>query len=164
MEKTLGTRIAEFRKNCGLTQEEVAEKLGVSPQAVSKWENDLSCPDIMSLPVLAGVFGTTVDILLSGEKTPEVQYVPVEQRRDLDELMLRIKVNGGDGERVRINVPISLVRVMMESGASPNTVIGGTAAQSLDFAQILRLVESGAIGKLMDIQVDDGTVVEIVVE
>ena len=68
MEKTLGTRIAALRKEKGLTQEELAEKLGVSSQAVSKWENDLSCPDIMLLPSLAKIFDTTVDELLSGKK------------------------------------------------------------------------------------------------
>ncbi len=43
---TLGTRIAEYRKQCGMTQEQLAEHMDVSPQAVSKWENDMSCPDI----------------------------------------------------------------------------------------------------------------------
>lgn len=159
----MGARIGELRRARGLTQEAVAEQLGVSAQAVSKWENDASCPDIMSLPKLAELLGTTTDALLSGEKEPEVQFVPVERRRSMDEMMLRIKVNEG-GERVRINVPLSLVRVMVESGASPSTLVGGSAVQGVDFGQILRLVESGAIGKLMDIEVDGSTVVEIVVE
>ena len=46
MEKTLGKRIMLHRKALGLTQEQLAEKLGVTAQAVSKWENDQSCPDI----------------------------------------------------------------------------------------------------------------------
>jgi len=46
MEKTLGKRIAELRKKKGLKQETLAEKLAVSPQAVSKWENDQTCPDM----------------------------------------------------------------------------------------------------------------------
>ena len=41
---TLGKRIMALRKAAGMTQEQVAERLGVSPQAVSKWENDVSCP------------------------------------------------------------------------------------------------------------------------
>lgn len=49
MENTLGTRIAQLRKEKGYTQEDLAQMLEVSPQAVSKWENDLTCPDI-SLP------------------------------------------------------------------------------------------------------------------
>ena len=62
--ETLGTRIAALRKEKGLTQEQLAEKVGVSAQAVSKWENDVSCPDITLLPLLADLFGVSVDELL----------------------------------------------------------------------------------------------------
>lgn len=61
---TLGERIKHHRKRLGLTQEQLAERMGVSPQAVSKWENNLSCPDIAALPQLAEVFGISVDELL----------------------------------------------------------------------------------------------------
>ena len=64
MEYTIGKKIAQYRKDKGLTQDELAELLGVSAQAVSKWENDLSCPDILLLPKLAELFDTTVDCLL----------------------------------------------------------------------------------------------------
>lgn len=64
MEQTLGNRILTHRKRLGLTQDQLAEKLGVTAQAVSKWENDLSCPDITMLPKLAAIFGITTDILL----------------------------------------------------------------------------------------------------
>ena len=47
---TIGEKFAEKRKARGFTQDEVAEKLGVTPQAVSKWENNVSCPDITRLP------------------------------------------------------------------------------------------------------------------
>lgn len=65
MSNTLGKKISELRKEKGITQEELAERLGVSPQAVSKWENDLSCPDIMLLPELAKLFDVTIDELFS---------------------------------------------------------------------------------------------------
>lgn len=64
MEHTLGKRIVQHRKRCGLTQDQLAEKLGITAQAVSKWENDQSCPDITILPKLAELFGTTTDALL----------------------------------------------------------------------------------------------------
>ena len=64
METTLGKRIALNRKRLGLTQDKLAEALGVTAQAVSKWENDLSCPDITMLPKLAALFGITTDELL----------------------------------------------------------------------------------------------------
>lgn len=64
MEQTLGNRIAANRKRLGLTQDQLAEQLGVTPQAVSKWENNQSCPDIAILPKLAQIFGITTDELM----------------------------------------------------------------------------------------------------
>lgn len=78
MEQTsLGKRIMAHRKRLGLTQDQLAEKLGVTAQAVSKWENDLSCPDITMLPKLAQIFGVTTDALLGNEAEPlhEAQVV-----------------------------------------------------------------------------------------
>lgn len=72
MENTLGKRIAAQRKRLGLTQEQLAEKLGITAQAVSKWENDLSCPDISVLPLLADIFGISTDELLGRNITPAV--------------------------------------------------------------------------------------------
>lgn len=64
MEETLGKRIVFHRKRLGLTQDALATALGVTAQAVSKWENDQSCPDITTLPKLAELFGITTDELL----------------------------------------------------------------------------------------------------
>lgn len=68
MKKTLGTMIAELRKQHGMTQLELAEKIGVTDKAVSKWERDLSCPDINSLPNLAEVLGVSVEELMQIKK------------------------------------------------------------------------------------------------
>ena len=88
MENTLGKRIMAHRKQLGLTQDKLAEMLGVTPQAVSKWENDQSCPDITALPQLADIFGITTDELL-GRPTPQdipiVQGIIDEQDADDDE-------------------------------------------------------------------------------
>ena len=62
--KTLGQMIAELRKEKGMTQLELANQLGLTDKAVSKWERDLSCPDISSLPALAEILGVTVDELM----------------------------------------------------------------------------------------------------
>ncbi len=64
MEQTLGKRILQNRKRLGLTQDQLAERLGVTAQAISKWENDQSCPDITMLPRLAEIFGISTDELL----------------------------------------------------------------------------------------------------
>lgn len=87
MEMTLGKRIATFRKEKGITQEELAQMLDISGQAVSKWENDLTCPDINTLPRLAQILGVTVDELLSGKKESAVVIVPEEQRKNIKDIV-----------------------------------------------------------------------------
>ena len=77
MENTLGKRLAALRREKGMKQDELSEILGVSPQAISKWENDQTCPDISLLPTIAKTFGISVDELLSGKKeeAPTVLFV-----------------------------------------------------------------------------------------
>lgn len=62
--QNFGTMIATLRKEKGMTQLELAEKMGVTDKAVSKWERDLSFPDVSSLPKLAEIFGVSVDELM----------------------------------------------------------------------------------------------------
>ena len=83
MKKTLGTMIAELRKQHGMTQLELAEKMGVTDKAVSKWERDLSCPDINSLPDLAQILGVTVDDLMQIKKEAEAPVSKVSEIVDL---------------------------------------------------------------------------------
>ena len=64
----LGASIAALRKKCHLTQERLAEKCNVSNKTVSRWESGLGYPEITQLPVLAAIFGVTVDHLLNGER------------------------------------------------------------------------------------------------
>lgn len=162
MENSLGKRIAGYRRCQGLTQEDVAEKLGISAQAVSKWENDASCPDISLLPQLCRVLGITSDELLTG-RTNKVKLVPADQRKSLDELTLRIYVNSADGDRVKVNLPMSLVKVGLELGVDM-TAGNQDAMKNLDIGKIVELVERGAIGKLVEVASSDGDVVEVVVE
>ena len=77
MEQTLGKRIVSHRRKLGLTQDQLAEKLGVTAQAVSKWENDQSCPDISILPRLAEIFSISTDELLGMESASRVHHAEV---------------------------------------------------------------------------------------
>lgn len=167
MEMTLGKRIAALRKEKGLKQDALAEILGVSPQAVSKWENDQTCPDINLLPRLAGLLGVSVDELLSGKKKELEQtakVLPPEERKDLKEMMLRIVVDSNDGDHVRVNLPVALVQVALDMGMEMPQVSGNAALKSIDLAQILALVQQGAIGNLVEVESSDGDVVRIFVE
>lgn len=66
-ESTMGARILRRRKEKGLTQEALANKLGVSNQAVSKWEGDVCCPDLQLLPLLADTLELSLDELFGRE-------------------------------------------------------------------------------------------------
>ena len=83
MKKTLGTMIAELRKQQGMTQLELADKMGVTDKAVSKWERDLSCPDINSLPQLAQILGVSVDELMQIKKASEAPTSKVSEILEL---------------------------------------------------------------------------------
>ena len=162
---TIGTRIAARRKELKMTQEDLAVKLGVSAQAVSKWENDASCPDISLLPKLVKALDITTDELLTG-KSSRVHVVPEEKRKSLDELTMRIYVFREDGTKVKVNLPMPLVKICLEMGVNiaPNFVDGIDAMKNLDLQKIMDLAERGVIGKLVEVESADGTKVEVVVE
>ena len=65
-------KIAELRRASGLTQDALAEKLGVTYQAVSKWENAISCPDIALIPAISDIFGVSIDALFGRTEEKEV--------------------------------------------------------------------------------------------
>lgn len=163
---TIGKRIAQLRKEKGLTQEELSQKMEVSAQAVSKWENDQTCPDIASLPKLAKILGVTVDELLSGkeEKAPVAQVLAPEERKDLKEMILRLVVDSSDGDHVKINIPMALVQVALELGLELPQVSGNGALKNIDLEQIVNMVRHGAMGNLLEVESGDGDVVRIFVE
>lgn len=67
---TIGNRISELRKSKGFTQEYVAEQLGVSRQAVSKWEQDLTSPDTKNLIALSALLGASIEFIATGNPGP----------------------------------------------------------------------------------------------
>lgn len=166
MEMTIGNRIAMLRRQRGLKQDELAQMLNVSPQAVSKWENDQSCPDISLLPQLAAILGITVDELLSGKQTlaPAVSMVPKEERKEIKDMMLRIVVESADGDKVRVNLPLQLVQAAMDMGLELPQMSGSDALKRVNLAQVMELVRQGAVGNLVEVESGDGDTVRIFVE
>lgn len=166
MNETIGNRIARYRKAKNLTQEALANQMGVSSQAVSKWETDASCPDISALPQLCKILGITTDELLTG-KSEEVKLVPAAERKTLEELTLRIKVLSSDGDKIRVNVPMTLVKLALEIGVDVVPNVGGEHGdmmKSIDMEKVVKMVEQGLIGKLVEVESADGDIIEVVVE
>ncbi len=79
----LGKKIRQLRFKAGLTQEQLAEKIGIGPQSVSKWENAVAMPDITLLPQLAEIFGVSIDDLF--DLTTEQRLNRIENRMDVEE-------------------------------------------------------------------------------
>ena len=75
MKLNIGENIRRLRRAADMTQEQLADKLGVAYQSVSRWENGTTYPDMEFLPVLAGIFGVTVDELLGMEENRKKEWI-----------------------------------------------------------------------------------------
>ena len=165
MDMTIGKRIAHLRKEKGLTQEELASHMGISPQAVSKWENDQTCPDISALPKLSRLFDVTVDELLEGkQELPAARVLPPEQRKDIKDMLLRITVDSAQGDKVRVNLPMALVELGMEIGMEMPQINGNEALKGIDLKKVLEMVRLGCVGNLVEVDSADGDKIRVFVE
>jgi transcriptional regulator with XRE-family HTH domain len=163
MKESFGNRLSDLRKKKGWTQEELAKKLNVSPQAVSKWEKDVSLPDVGLLASIASILDTSIDYLLGHQSGPVVGMTTTSQKKDLNRLVFKIKVLSSDGDKVNVNLPWPLVKVAVDMGVTPK-VDGKDVLKDVDINKVMALVEQGAIGKLVEIESKEGDFVEIVVE
>ena len=108
-EITIGTVIVQKRKELGYTQQALAEKLHVSFQAVSKWENGSACPEITLLPELAKVLGTSVDTLLGYRTVVAADY---EERYQAEEYFWGLNPNYLCYEIMKLRPPVKPLRVL----------------------------------------------------
>lgn len=118
--ETLGRRIARLRLAKTATQERLAKELNVSPQAVSKWENDINYPDISLLPDLARFLGVSVDELLSGASASAQESASVQEST--------AEKNTAEVVSVAADEPAEIVEEPVEQGNQ------GIATQSSGFS------------------------------
>ncbi len=160
----LGKTISSFRKKSGMTQEELAGRLGVSAQAVSKWENNISCPDIYMLPQIASVFGITVDALLSGKSADEIESVSEENtesktyksKKKLSKI--NILVTNPNGKDTNVSFPIKLVDFGLKMGTS----FGNLDKEQM--GTIRDAIENGLGGEIVNVNGENGEHVVISLE
>jgi transcriptional regulator with XRE-family HTH domain len=162
MNTTLGKRISTLRREKELKQDELAEKLGVSSQAVSKWENDQTCPDISLLPLLANIFNISVDELLTGEKaeSPSVKFLPESERKSIDDMMLRIVMTNADKDVVKINLPLPVIKALMENGVDLSYLTKNESIKTI----LINMIDQGAIGNIIEVDSFGGDKIQIWVE
>ena len=166
MNTTLGKRIAALRHKKQMKQDELAEKLGISSQAVSKWENDQTCPDISLLPLLAKTLGISTDELLTGKKeeAPAVRMLPENERKKIEDMLLRIMITGKGGDVVRVNLPLAIIKVILDSGLNMSHLSKNEALKNIDLNVILNMANQGAIGNIIAIEDANGDIIQMFVE
>ena len=163
MKETFGQRFYKIRKARSLTQDNVAKMLNISSQAISKWENDVSSPDISLLAEIADIFNITIDELL-GKKSSATKVLPEEERKDINKMMLKINISDLKGDKVKVNLPMVLVMACVKSGISISGISSNDKLKDIDFTQIISLVEQGIVGKLIEVESSDGSVISVTVE
>ena len=164
MEKTIGKKLYELRKQSGFTQDYVAEKLGVSAQAVSKWENDIACPDIMTLPNIANLYGISIDELFKNEEVQSnVKYEKTEKVNE-NELVLRVYVDTIHGDDIKVNLPYLLVKELINVGKDISFMFTGIDLSGVNFESVFKMVEMGVLGEIVTVETQNGDAVRVVVE
>ena len=163
MKETFGQRFLKLRKKGNLKQEDIAAKLNISAQAVSKWENDLSAPDISTLPILADILNVSLDELL-GREVEETKIVPEGKRKDINSMLLKINVLSSEGDKVKVNLPLAIIKLCIDAGMELPNINGKDSLKNIDFNQIFMLIDAGVIGKLVEVESADGETVSITVE
>ncbi len=153
MKNSIGQNIAYYRKKCGLTQEELSVKMNVTAQAISKWENDLSYPDLACINTLAAVLNTTVNNLINGEE--DLSGIAVSKNDDVKKKILLISV-----ESKKENHPAKIkLRMPMEAILeAKNDELLGTFFAGSEMDLILTAIKSGSVGPIVDVESDQGNV------
>ena len=129
--KTLGMMISSLRKEKGMTQLELAEKMGVKDKAVSKWERDLSYPDLHSIPKLAEIFGVSVEDLMQNRLESQR-----EEKKDITPLVHMIL------KAIALAMGVSVVALSILTELDVNSGMGMLGI-GLAFLAMTSLAEKG---------------------
>lgn len=162
--ETIGRNIAYFRRKAGLTQEELAEIMNVTAQAVSKWENDLSSPDLTSVRKLASVLDVSFEELFNGEDS-----LPIATDADMDRISRRILTihvqmdSDESGSDKPINVTVRFPAAVVIRAYENGTLSELTGEDIPQLATAVAMIKEGVTGKIVDVQAG-GTCVQITVD
>ena len=149
---TIGQNIAYFRKQKQLTQEELAEKMSVTAQAVSKWECDASYPDITVINSLAKVLGISVDSIFNGNN--EIPEMKETTREKLDRRILRVQVQVTKAENeesdttIITRFPVAAVNKAIENGTLKK-LVGEDAYDEV--VNTFCMIDAGVTGPIVEV-------------
>lgn len=126
--QTLGMMISSLRKEKGMTQLQLAEIMGVTDKAVSKWERDLSAPDVNSIPKLAETFGVTVDELMQ-VKTETKENISYNKKDEIIDIALK-------GIGVAMGVAVSVLAILDELPVNTALIFLGIGLASISISML----------------------------
>lgn len=137
---TIGTKIQTLRKQRGLSQEQLAETLGVSRQAVSKWEAGQSVPDIDKIVLICDYFGVTTDYILRNEELPKTEQEHESQPDNLAQNKYDIsenEVNTENEEKKKKSALLLAAAIMLYiTSVVPPILIDGAVGPALMFVMV----------------------------
>ena len=142
---TIGENIAYLRKQKKMTQEELAEKMSVTPQAVSKWECNSSYPDMTVMHTLAKTLGVSVDNILGEAK--DIPTLKETTKEKIDRRIVHIKVSV-DETMITTRFPVSAVKKAIENGTLEK-LVGEDAYEEV--ANVLGMIDAGITGPFVDV-------------
>lgn len=126
--QTFGMMISSLRKEKGMTQLELAEKMGVTDKAVSKWERDLSFPDINSIPKLAEVFEISVDELMQVQTTSK-EKKNKKKASEIVDIVLK-------GVGIAMGIAVTVLSILGEVEANTAFTMLGIGLASISISQL----------------------------
>lgn len=145
----LADKIIDLRKKSGLSQEELAEKMGVSRQSVSKWESAQSIPDLNKILALSEIFGVSTDYLLKDENDSEnKEIISTDDSGDalrkvsMEDANSFLRINEKNAPKTSLGVSLCILAPI------PLFILGGLSEYKPDFFRIFTLSENlaGGIG------------------
>lgn len=151
MKKSIGQNITYYRKKCGFTQEELSVKMNVTVQAVSKWENDLSYPDLECVSTLASVLNTTVNKLINGED--DISEISVSENVDIKKkiFMITMGSNEDSGDKIKLRLPLQLIADVKDSPILKTLL----KDRKTEIDTILSAVKLGGVGPICELESGD---------
>ena len=148
-------RLQELRKERNLTQEDLAAKLNISSQSISKWENNLSTPDLEMLLNICKILNVSTDYILGNDNTAYIA------NKDPNKLLLKLEILD-NGDVVRINLPLVIIKNLLESNAIK--IIDKDILNKIDFNLIFSLIDKGVVGKLIEIDTAENEHISVYAE
>jgi cytidyltransferase-like protein len=104
-----------------------------------------------------------VDILIMKNPRKNCTFSE-EERKDINSMLLKINIHSADGDKVKVNIPLSIIKLCIDAGMELPNINGKDSLKNIDFNQVFMLINAGVIGKLVEVESADGDTISITVE